>query len=1658
MKKYIYFVLLLILSAVNTNAQSLVLFDLDASNFPTIRAKFYVYDKDGYQITGFSNSDFKISENGKLRTVTQVSCPVISPAAAVSSVLVMDASGSMGGLNIGLAKIGAASYINGIRNNLSETAISVFDDGNYLISPFITDRQKLLKAVDEIYYNKYGFTDYNAALLMPLAGGLVLTRSAKYKKIIVFLSDGKPTTTPNTAQIIETALQQEVKIYSVAIGMGIEKNMQEIAIKTGGKWFHNIKTEQQAKDIYKQILEESQGEDAYCTIEWQSEVTCTPVNTLVTVDEMKYGTTTNLSYQSNPNSVARLDIKPSSIKFDNAAPGKVRDTTINITATNAKFTVSNIISSNNAFSITPKSFVLNPGETKALTVSFLPVDSSYTYGDFDVVTDLCPGKIFVSGGFPGKSPPKPSLKLTHPNGGEIFVAGSDTVITWTGIIPSDTVVLDYSYDKGKNWNIITNDAFGLKYNWKNIPKPASDSCLVRVTQKSTAGFADKVYTGGGKYYDKGFRTAADNAGNVYVTGTFQNTLTFDNSTLSVSGFSQYFVVKYNSAGNVVWVRSGGNGYSNDISSDIDLDSKGNVYITGNIRVGRTTVAFISKYDQNGTLLWTKTTSSISSTYAVATGITVDYNGNATITGYFGGAAVFGILSEITSKGNEDIFVARYNTNGDLIWVTSAGGTGVDIARDISCDAMGNLYVTGDFTLSATFGNQTLKSQGEEDIFYLKYDEFSNLQFAYSAGSTGSDKSYSISAKSYESAVFAGSFKGIASFGSQALTSRDTDYFVAKIDKYGNVLWARSGGSETSDGAFGVASDTYGNIAVTGYFTGTAGFGSQTMVSKGGRDIFVSRYDETGNFVWARSAESLSDITGFGIDFDNNGNVVVTGEYQGVTDFGINQVTSRGGYDMFLWKIKFDILQSDISDSLFSIVAPNPTTQNVDMKQVLVGSSKDSVVQAYIRNPGTYKFRVDSIYFRGADAGSFEIVSGLPVYEILPNESMFAEFRFKPQRVGLHNAEIVINTQSDVLVQTIRGEGVQPQIEVVNKIIDFGIVQVGDYKDTVQAVTVKNIGNATLYITETKHGLPNAVDFTTLSGAGPFSLLPGQVAKMDLRFNAASEGVTGGTLEFHYSGAGSPAIVQLYGEGLDLSPKIISNYEPVKDLICDYSSAGKLELSNTGINPLIISDIEITGNDAASFTLSKSAPISIEKDSTFIIDVMFVPKSIGLKTAEIKIISNSAINPELLVPLSAFKDSVAVISQVRSFNLGFLCPGEKQDTMLTLENAGTIRAGAYLTASSGIILNSDEAVLNSGEELSVNFAFIGSTVEGAFSENITIIDSICGYTYTVNVTGTVTIPKFNAPDITIRTFTGQPKFGIITLYNTGLTDLFILNEPVLAAPFEFVAGQLPIKVPALDSIKISVKFTPPSIGELQTSIKFNIEPCARELTVNIFTITEAAGAFIEIPDVSAYAGDIIEIPIILKNAANLIESGVTGFDLVIKYNPTLLAPLDYPATIIDDRNARINMVILKPLETGQIAKIKFKAGLGNAESCPVVISDARSLGYGASVITQNGSFTLLGICRDGGTRLVNPTGTAGIVSISPNPSDIDLKVSLNLIEKGFTTLTVYNSTGISCSQFRFTGESGMHSLNIDITGLSSGIYYIHLQTPTVSDIRPFIIVK
>ncbi|MBX3042930.1 MAG: choice-of-anchor D domain-containing protein [Candidatus Kapabacteria bacterium] len=1655
-----------IMLSLTLKSQVLTVFNIDASNFPLMRANFYMFDADGNYITNFSDEDFTVTENGVTRDIFSVSCPDVKPARALSSVLVMDASGSMGGINIQLAKAGARSFITGVRNNRTEIAITAFDEKNHLVTGFTNNKESLLKGVDGIFYNKYGWTNYNAGFIEPQHGSLIMLRPKANKKVIVFLSDGKPTTETLIDEILLGASEQEATIYSVAIRMSIQKEMRELAEKSGGKWFDNIRTEEQANNIYKEILELEQGEDSPCTIEWLSETVCEPIDIALSISINRFGRTFSTTYPAPPNSIAKLLIEPSSINFGGIRPNVRKDTIVEVTAINSDFDVADILRSNNAFTVNPTKFSLKAGESRTVTVSFIPRDSAYTYGELNVQNEKCPEIMYLSGGWPGKPPPKPTLKVVHPNGGEVFVVGSDTVITWEGITPLDTVMIEYTTDGGNNWDVITNLATGLKYDWNNIPRTPSDQCLVRVTQQSFAGFEETAISGGSTGLDISRRIVKDNAVNLIIVGYFSASFSIGNRFLQNRGGSDIFVLKFNNNGNLIWARAFGSA-GNDYGKDVAIDENDNIYFTGEYS-RRITFSnqyildsrgdldvFIAKMDANGNLQWARSAGGKGRDFSG--GIAVDRYGNSTITGAFYGNAQFA-YEDLTSGESYDAYIAKYNTAGLLQWVIKGSGPGNIIGRDITDDNFGNTIVVGDYRLSAQFGNQIITSSGEEDIFIAKVNPDGLVQWARSAGGVGVDYGLAVSSDGFGSPVIAGGFKGIARFGSQILASRDFDAFVAKLDQQGEFLWARNLGSNTEDMALGVTSDYDGAVALTGYFNGNATFGYTQISSRGGRDVFTSRYSARGDHLWTRNAGSSEDDTGYGITFDQAGNVVSTGSFKSVSEFGTRSLTSRGSDDLFLWRIKFDMLQSDVSDAHFSIVMPVPASQNVDMRQVMVGSVKDSLIENYIRNTGSYEFQVDTIYFKGADADAFDIVSGLPKYIVEPQSSMYTEFRFKPKRIGSHNAEIVIVTQSDTLYHTIRGTGVQPLVQVINPFIDFGIIQVGDTKDTIQVQTIRNIGNMTLYVLETRHAKPNDTDFTTISGAGPFQLKPGEEKLMDLRFFAREAGMTGGNLEFHYDGPGSPAVIQLFGLGVDLSPRILFDYLKMDDLVCESSSIGKIELTNTGINPLLIDEISIHGADSQDFMVLTSSPITIQQNDVIEFDILFQPNSPGEKNAEIFIKSNSASNSELIIPIFARKDSVSIKPELNYIDLGFICPGEEKDTVLIINNRGTIYSDVVIVSSDKFELSSNIFGISPNQQQPIQLKLKSSQNEEFISEIITVKDAICGYEYNINITAHIKNPELKVEDITINSFVGQFRDGIIILDNSGIRDITILSINNIIPPFEVENSIFPIKISSGTYFELPVRYTPKEVGEIIIDPIFEVEECSRLFTSKIKGIAGSVGAVIEIPDISAFSGETVIVPLKINNAVNLAESGITGFDIKIKFNRTLLAPKGIAAVEIDDDYAEIEIKNI-PLSQGNIlGNINFTAGLGDAESTLLEITEIKTLGADANIQKIDGVFNLLGICQEGGTRLFNPHGTAGINSISPNPAESEINVVLNLIEISKTDVVIFNPLGEVIQSFSFENTTGLKELNINLSEFSSGIYFIQMISPTVTDIKSFIVVK
>jgi hypothetical protein len=298
--------------------------------------------------------------------------------------------------------------------------------------------------------------------------------------------------------------------------------------------------------------------------------------------------------------------------------------------------------------------------------------------------------------------------------------------------------------------------------------------------------------------------------------------------------------------------------------------------------------------------------------------TTDALGNTYVTGFFDSTITIGSLTLVDTFGLS-MFVAKYDVLGNAIWANSAGGIPNFLfspRSDIATDPMGNVFVIGTHNPpSITFGTFTLPNYG---MHIVKYNAAGTVLWAKGvenvlATSAATDASGNVFVTGYF-------FSPNATFGAFTLTNTDTsvflaDIFVVKYDASGNVIWAKSEGSFGEEEVPFIATDSFGNVYVTGAFgyTNTLNIGNLTLTNtdSAGYDIFIVKYDAAGNVLWAKSAggEGSSDYT-FGIACDASGNIYLTGEYYSPSiTFGTttlyNTDTSSTGVNFESFIVKYD---------------------------------------------------------------------------------------------------------------------------------------------------------------------------------------------------------------------------------------------------------------------------------------------------------------------------------------------------------------------------------------------------------------------------------------------------------------------------------------------------------------------------------------------------------------------------------------------------------------------------------------------------------------------------------------------------------------------------------------------------------------------------------
>jgi hypothetical protein len=421
--------------------------------------------------------------------------------------------------------------------------------------------------------------------------------------------------------------------------------------------------------------------------------------------------------------------------------------------------------------------------------------------------------------------------------------------------------------------------------------------------------------------DRAHDIAVNSNGEVYIITEFTGTVDFGGGVILTSrGNVDYALIKYDSSGNTLWGKAGGSAgtSSSDRGRAVAIDNQGNVYAAGEYFItavfGTDTLTsagnfdtFLIKYDNAGNRIWIRDIKGVSQ--VAPRSLAVDANNNIIITGYFGSTSSVTVTLDsitLTTNGNRDIFVAKYNSAGDVQWAKNFGGINSgEEGRDLTVDADGNIYVTGIITGTANFGDIVLNGNLGTDVFVTKLSPSGNVLWAKHGGGNRADDGAGVALDNLGNVYVVGKYDSAAVFGPFSVDRNGKfDAFLLKMSSTGDFLsFTYAGGDTINDYASDVICDRLNNVYVVGYFSaGTSYIAEDTLISAGGDDIYVWSLAPNGSTTYVKHILGNSTDRGFAIDVDFGGNLYVTGTFQGTCNFDSFVFTGAGGDDIFYGRI------------------------------------------------------------------------------------------------------------------------------------------------------------------------------------------------------------------------------------------------------------------------------------------------------------------------------------------------------------------------------------------------------------------------------------------------------------------------------------------------------------------------------------------------------------------------------------------------------------------------------------------------------------------------------------------------------------------------------------------------------------------------------------
>ncbi len=420
--------------------------------------------------------------------------------------------------------------------------------------------------------------------------------------------------------------------------------------------------------------------------------------------------------------------------------------------------------------------------------------------------------------------------------------------------------------------------------------------------------------------------STDSNGNIYLIGHTEGDIETPSSTNSDKDL---LFIKYNSSGKELWKKQIGPAET-DKGYSIKVDSSGNFYVLGtsegdivNTNTGNKDDIYLAKYDTNGTALWQIQIKTAD--IDIGYSLDLDSANNVYIVG--SSKADLDAGGSETHAGLEDIIIAKYNTSGVLQWLQQYGTARIDIGTSIVVDSLDNIYITG----------HTVNTDGNYDIIIKKINS-SNGNATWektvaSTGTAGNDYSYGITTDDLGYIYICGHTSGnlISPFSPFS----NNDVFIGKYaTSDGAQQWIRQFGTHLQDETIFSSSiivDSYGNIYIGGHTLGNLETNNKDQTKN---DLFIMKLNSDGEEQWKEQIGTSADDKNISLTSDLFGNIYVAGITKGNLGLGHNLTKLGNEYDLFLMKLYSDnnlpIKQIKNGSENITITTPTPINYtNID---------------------------------------------------------------------------------------------------------------------------------------------------------------------------------------------------------------------------------------------------------------------------------------------------------------------------------------------------------------------------------------------------------------------------------------------------------------------------------------------------------------------------------------------------------------------------------------------------------------------------------------------------------------------------------------------------------------------------------------------------------